>query len=76
VANTHHAKQGGKKQWRTPKQAREGHTLPPAIEAGDSGIWATCELNKEAKCVGELKDLFYRVCYSRPIAVAGRSGRS
>ena len=31
------------------------------IEPGDAGIWATCDRNKEAKCVGELRDLFQEV---------------
>jgi tRNA acetyltransferase TAN1 len=31
------------------------------IEAGDVGIWATCNKGREAKCVTELKDLFQEV---------------
>jgi len=31
------------------------------IQAGDSGIWASCALGKEARCVGELKLLFEEV---------------
>ncbi|KAK4913561.1 hypothetical protein LTR28_013754, partial [Elasticomyces elasticus] len=50
-----------KKQWRTP---RKGEDTRRAIEAGDSGIWATCDKGKEAKCVGELKDLFTEVAES------------
>lgn len=37
-----------------------------AIEPGDSGIWATCNLGKEGKCVTELRDCFDEVgnCYT------------
>ena len=28
------------------------------IQPGDSGIWATCDKGREAKCIGELRDLF------------------
>ncbi|KAF2085331.1 hypothetical protein K490DRAFT_75190 [Saccharata proteae CBS 121410] len=31
---------------------------PRTIEAGDSGIWATCNMGKEGKAVGELRDCF------------------
>ena len=31
------------------------------IQPGDSGIWATCGLGKEGKCVGDLKALFEEV---------------
>jgi hypothetical protein len=31
------------------------------IEAGDVGIFATCDMNKEAKTVPELRDLFEQV---------------
>lgn len=31
------------------------------IQPGDSGIWATCTLGKEGKCVGDLKALFEEV---------------
>jgi len=31
------------------------------IHPGDSGIWATCGLGKEGKCVGDLKALFEEV---------------
>jgi tRNA acetyltransferase TAN1 len=39
------------------RQGREGHEIQP----GDSGIWATCALGKEGKCVGDLKALFEEV---------------
>lgn len=28
------------------------------IQAGDSGIWATCDKGREGKCIAELRDLF------------------
>ena len=31
------------------------------IHPGDSGIWVTCGLGKEGKCVGDLKALFEEV---------------
>jgi len=53
--NDGHAKKS--KQWRTPKKGQHSYTAP-SIEAGDAGIWATCEMGKEGKCTGELRDLF------------------
>lgn len=32
--------------------------MPRTIQAGDSGIFATCNKGREKKCVGELRDLF------------------
>ncbi len=29
-----------------------------SIDSGDAGIWATCEMHKEGKCIAELNDLF------------------
>ncbi|OCK99545.1 uncharacterized protein K441DRAFT_653121 [Cenococcum geophilum 1.58] len=29
-----------------------------SIEPGDAGIWATCDMRKEGKCVAELRDTF------------------
>jgi hypothetical protein len=34
---------------------------PRAIQPGDTGIWATCAMNKEAKTVSDLRDLFQEV---------------
>ncbi|KAF2835796.1 hypothetical protein M501DRAFT_941226, partial [Patellaria atrata CBS 101060] len=52
-------KKQGKKQWQTPrKSGSEDPTQSHSIEAGDVGIWATCNLKMEGKCVSELKDLF------------------
>lgn len=31
------------------------------IQPGDAGIWATCAMNKEAKSVADLRDLFGEV---------------
>lgn len=45
------------KQWRTPKKGQHNYAAP-SIEPGDAGIWATCEMGKEGKCTGELRDLF------------------
>ncbi|KAH0542365.1 hypothetical protein FGG08_003210 [Glutinoglossum americanum] len=49
----------GKRQWQTPKQRSGGNNSSSnGIEPGDSGIWATCDMHKEAKCTGDLIDLF------------------
>ena len=40
--------------------AERKHT-PSTIEPGVSGIWATCERGREAKCVTELSDLLEQV---------------
>lgn len=34
---------------------------PRAIQPGDMGIWATCAMKKEAKSIGDLRDLFQEV---------------
>ncbi|KAI9844917.1 MAG: hypothetical protein M1837_005203 [Sclerophora amabilis] len=47
------------------------------IEAGDSGIWATCDTGREGKCIGELRDLFDRyaeVMYPQPSDEADEDG--
>lgn len=44
-----------KKQWQVPRKSTHAHQ---SIQAGDSGIWATCNKGKERACVGELRDLF------------------
>ncbi|MCJ1291556.1 hypothetical protein MMC34_003101 [Xylographa carneopallida] len=52
-------KSKGTKGWQV---AKRGQKLPsgsgPSIEAGDAGIWATCDKNTEGKCTAELRDLF------------------
>ena len=45
------------KQWRVPKRGQSNY-VPPSLEPGDSGIWATCEMGKEGKSTTELRDLF------------------
>ena len=45
------------KQWRVPKKGQSNY-VPPSLEPGDSGIWATCEMGKEGKSTTELRDLF------------------
>ncbi|KAK8155546.1 hypothetical protein BC567DRAFT_38674 [Phyllosticta citribraziliensis] len=47
----------GKKQWR-----RLPHAAGGSIEAGDSGIWATCAMGREGKAVPELRDTFDQYC--------------
>lgn len=41
---------------------RQGETTTTTarrtIEAGDSGIWVTCNKGRERQCIGELRDLF------------------
>lgn len=49
--------QQGKKQWDT----RKGSADPRVIQPGDTGIWATCAMKKEAKSVSDLRDLFQEV---------------
>jgi hypothetical protein len=48
----------GKKQW---DAVRKGAGDPRAIQPGDTGIWATCAMKKEAKSVSDLRDLFQEV---------------
>ncbi|KAI9777708.1 MAG: hypothetical protein M1839_008627 [Geoglossum umbratile] len=52
-----------KRQWQTPKRSNVGNNASyvagnSGIEPGNSGIWATCDMHKEAKCTGDLLDLF------------------
>ncbi|KAI9773328.1 MAG: hypothetical protein M1840_007543 [Geoglossum simile] len=55
-----------KRQWQVPKRSSGGnsgfgssHAIGSnCIEPGSSGIWATCDMHKEAKCTGDLIDLF------------------
>ncbi|KAF2827566.1 THUMP domain-containing protein [Ophiobolus disseminans] len=44
-----------KTQW---DAGRNGGVDPRALQPGDTGIWATCAMKKEAKSVGDLRDLF------------------
>ncbi|KAJ4365867.1 hypothetical protein N0V83_008489 [Neocucurbitaria cava] len=44
----------GKKMWDMPRRNLEHR----AIQPGDTGIWATCAMKKEAKSIGDLRDLF------------------
>ena len=37
------------------------NTADRAIQPGDTGIWATCAMKKEAKSVNDLRDLFQEV---------------
>ncbi|KAI9724954.1 MAG: hypothetical protein M1812_000230 [Candelaria pacifica] len=52
-----HREKQGPKSWRTPKHNQDGNAKASLIEPGDAGIWATCDLGKEGKCVGELREL-------------------
>ena len=45
------------KPWRVPKKSQANYAAPN-IEAGDAGIWATCEMGREGKCTAELRDMF------------------
>jgi hypothetical protein len=40
---------------------RKGGVDLRAIQPGDTGIWATCAMKKEAKSVSDLRDLFQEV---------------
>ncbi|CAO2656406.1 Nn.00g052090.m01.CDS01 [Neocucurbitaria sp. VM-36] len=44
----------GKKAWDMPRRKIDNR----AIQPGDTGIWATCAMKKEAKSIGDLRDLF------------------
>ena len=47
------------KQWIVPKKGQSfSKSTAASIEPGDVGIWATCEMHKEGKCIAELNDLF------------------
>lgn len=49
----------GKKQWRAPRTGGAAVIAQArSIEPGDAGIWATCDMRKEGKCVVELRDTF------------------
>jgi len=45
------------------KGGPEGHQSPQTEpQAGDSGIWVTCDVKTEPKCVAQLRPLFEEVC--------------
>ncbi|OJD34647.1 thump domain-containing protein [Diplodia corticola] len=44
----------GRRQWRSLPAKQGGGSIEP----GDSGIWATCNMGREAKAVAELRDMF------------------
>ncbi|KAI9654325.1 MAG: hypothetical protein M1829_000946 [Trizodia sp. TS-e1964] len=53
------AKKHNSRQWRAPRQnesCSRGSAL--GIEPGDSGIWVSCDIQKEGKCIAELQDIF------------------
>ena len=47
-----------KKQWRVERKNENASAQARTVQPGDSGIWVTCVRGKEAKSVGELRDLF------------------
>ncbi|CZT18669.1 related to P.falciparum dihydropteroate synthase [Ramularia collo-cygni] len=47
-----------KKSWLVPRNGNTGKHQVRDIQYGDSGIWVTCNKNKESACVGEMRDLF------------------
>lgn len=52
--------------WEQGKKNRDGlrkGAESRAIQPGDTGIWATCAMKKEAKSVADLRDLFQEVSY-------------
>ncbi|MCJ1354743.1 MAG: hypothetical protein MMC33_004732 [Icmadophila ericetorum] len=54
-------KSKGPRKWKVvPKKTDFASASPSAstVEPGDSGIWATCSMHKEAKCIAELRDIF------------------
>ena len=45
-----------------PKKSQSNHSRAlSTIEPGDSGIWATCDMHMEGKCISELRDLLSQV---------------
>jgi hypothetical protein len=51
-----------KKQWMVHRSNDPDRSAKSReIEPGDSGIWVTCELGKEARCVTEMRILFEEV---------------
>ncbi|KAI9784418.1 MAG: hypothetical protein M1816_000842 [Peltula sp. TS41687] len=59
-----HANKKGKTSWgkggkrSKPNKYGSAHGSDvQAIETGDAGIWATCQMGKEGKCVGELREI-------------------
>ena len=44
------------KQWGVSSKGRSNY-IAPSIEAGDSGIWATCDKGREGKATAELREL-------------------
>ncbi|MCJ1432565.1 hypothetical protein MMC27_001922 [Xylographa pallens] len=59
AAKTVNKKSKGTKGWQVAKRGQKpGSGSGPSIEAGDAGIWATCDKNTEGKCTAELRDLF------------------
>ncbi|KAH7085911.1 THUMP domain-containing protein [Paraphoma chrysanthemicola] len=45
----------GKNKWDMPRRGGQDSRV---IQPGDTGIWATCAMKKEAKSVSDLRDLF------------------
>ncbi|MCJ1414543.1 hypothetical protein MMC32_000870 [Xylographa parallela] len=59
AAKTRNKKSKGTKAWQVAKRGQKPASgSGPSIEAGDAGIWATCDKNTEGKCTAELQDLF------------------
>ncbi|MCJ1308636.1 hypothetical protein MMC25_002289 [Agyrium rufum] len=56
-------KSKGPKRWRVEK-SKDGVpvTSHAAFETGDQGVWATCDMHRERKCIMELRDLLSEAC--------------
>ncbi|OCK84413.1 hypothetical protein K432DRAFT_289061 [Lepidopterella palustris CBS 459.81] len=50
----------GKKKWTVPRKSVIADDISQAynIEPGDAGVWATCDRNRERRCVLELRGTF------------------
>ncbi|KAF2671790.1 THUMP domain-containing protein [Microthyrium microscopicum] len=49
----------GKREWTVPRKGGDSKSKRQREpEAGDSGIWVSCDMQREGKCVSELRPLF------------------
>jgi tRNA acetyltransferase TAN1 len=51
------AHQGGEKYWKN----KTGDSVKAGIAAGDSGVFLSCDMGKEANCIADGLDIFSQV---------------